>query len=1485
MREDIQNLPVLGEEELNPMTQSPDENDRVVADFFNPKKLIREIDEDNPARRELGSIFEPYGGVKRIDKRLGLEDLGDIPEARAQAQTGIEKLSMILPRINAKILSEVAKIPGELGGLAMWAADGFDIAKFEENVNNAWVKAIDEKAQEFNDEILPVYKRRAIEEGGFFKQITSPEFWATEGADGIGFLASMMTPGIALRALGLGSKVMKLATLGAKGSKFGKAGKLSRLGLKAGDNINDWASAGVNTLVEAVAEGTETMNSLKQSLQQKRYEDLIKAGHTEEEAEAMSNEYIESDEVKRSLGKAGFGTFSKNLPILMASNVLDQKWLFRGFRQGEAAGVIGRRTADAIGKTGDDVLSNINRLTPKQLWGKAGKTVGTGILKEGFWEEGMQFSASELEKQKVLNPDKATNILETYAESLSDTDMQKSIFLGAMLGGVMGGIGGYRSDKREDEYLFGEEEKKYSKFRKLLGAQDRPGRKGVINVFKDNFVKRYQSVGDLYEKNENGDPILDENNQPKIDEAKLAEYGNSIILDEIEREQLNDLIEQGDREGFEYIKNIRDFKYMAPFIKEEGGYELLKEHINKLAKSEFEELQKTGLYDNMSIEEIKKDLLAKADKINNIYKKGESNMVDLFEVDKNTKKYARDFSEKMFDQYLSSEYTIQSNNERIRTLSKIASEVASQGYQTKPVTADKLVPGHMIRINGEVKQVIQSKDNVLRTIGLDSKQESKELKESDVLELITNISPVDRKRLFDSLFHVEGYAKQIDNVRNNQEKLFSKEGQQKAFDEYVSSFEKIKKETKDIPKQEKKDKIDEAETTEDLDGLKEEVKESDLSEKEKKDLEEEIRQKQAQIDQLAAQMQKNKTFKSKNEDEQADELANKINLGFDKTDPIDSVVDSLTKKNIFSKSTVDQLTQDSEDTYETDRHQDDKNLDESEDKLAESEFKTTYVNLAYLAIKYDEGGTYIKTRLDKFGNIVFGAPEHSIPSIPEAYAPGTKLIMYIDSSQATAEDTIDTIPIAIQTIEDYEAKKQPYLFVHRMDWITDKRVAKKNIEEVKEQTKALRKLIFDTKVPQVTFVMSKTNGWLNRPPKGTKNPKQYSIRDVIKDDTRPVLGMGSRDNTLWTDGSINVLNGYQTLSGIPYLVLPTANGENFAVWLKQEAIKNNPNFEKYNKTVVAIIEEYVNNPESIKSIQDLRAEVGKYYHVNTDKLTDELLKNENKQLIFHIQEDKFHGIKVVLVRRDGDKDVLYDYFYKKGKWIAKKGNKVINISDMAEELGNRIPNKYPNITKEGIIAGKNFTVYELVNDKLTKVKKDYIDFLSENRVVTTSIQPNMVNNTRTYFSQPNIAISANLNLIKPYESKKEKKEEEDIDSIELLRRTIFNALVKEADKHEVKDDPTYDDMQRDLEWIGTIIPVNEFLATHNKVLRNLFTEEELKSFEEVDDLIVDSEKIAKFDELLKQLTETTFTEKQEEEGKRIEEYCKGVTGKGSKISR
>jgi len=1333
--------------------------------------------------------FEDFNKYLRDQGRID-PVYGDIEEQRAQAQSDVAKLSMMLPRIGAKIVTETAKIPGEVAGLIEWGTTGFDIDKFSDSVDNAWVRAIDNAAEYVNEDILSVYKRREVEQGGFWRQITSPEFWATEGADGIGFLAAMMVPGALLRSAGLGEGVIK----GLTGviNKFGKAGKLSRAGMKAADNVNVWTSAGVNTLVESVAEGAENMKGTEQALFKKKLDELLATNQYDpQQASDLAQEYVKSPEVQSQISNGGYKTFMANLAILMGPNLLDQKWLFKGFSNLEAKGVIGSRMSGAVGKTTEDALESITRLTPKQIKGKVGKEFLLGVGKEGFFEEGLQYAASKQQEQKIIDPDNATNLLETYAEALSDTDMQKSIFLGAMLGGVMGSVGGYRSAKREDEYLFGSEGKEFSKFRKFLGAKDTEPTKGVIDVFKNNFVKRYQSVNDLYKtKTVNGkeELELDEKGNPVIDTEKITKYGSQLINDAVLKEKLKDAADRGDKEGYEYLKSIMDFQYIVPFVTEEGGYELLKQHINNLAEKDLQELAQSGMYDaELTNDEVKQDLLKKAAKINNLVKKADKDIIRLFSTNKENEKYARGYMQELYDSYISSEYQKDFINTRLSDLNSLSNHIISESLETEVVNIKDTSVGDIVVLDGEKQQIIDKKDNNLKTINLDGDIKDKDISTiTDKVEKVKNIHPITRDSLGEILFNKNFYKKDLNNLVANQEKLFNKKGQQQAFEEYTQRFNKIIKDAEKIPTTSVKEELTNTETIEDLETLKGKITDStEISDKNKKDL---VKETEAKI--RAKEAEKAKLEAERKAKEKPVEPVTEETVG-------GVITTEDLKKQAKPLEQIHEVTTEEPVEYDIDRKQEGRGdkLDASEDQLAESEFKTTYVNVAYLAIEYDEKNGTIRSKLDANKKLVFNTEEQSLSSIPGEYTPGTEMVMFVyeghdeltKGQYEAYKDDVDNIPIAIQKLEDYNAGKQPFLFVHKMNWITPNRVAEHSLEQVTTETKALREFVVKNGAT-VTTLVDKSGGWINKPPKGTKNPNYYSIREIIGNDTRPVIGFGDKLGNL--DANIEAENSHNVVSGIPYLVLPRANNTNFAIWLKQEAIKNNPNFSKYTQTVTKIFEEYVKDTIDIKSLKELREEIGKYFHVNTDSLSDDLLKNEKKEYIFRISENDKSQPRITLITQQG----LQDYYFIKNKqgewnWVASKGGKTTTIKNMAEELGSRIGNKYPNITKKGVEAGSEFEVYELQGENLVKVKKDYIDFLSDNRVVTSTVQPRVINGVRTYFSQPNIRINTDINQMKVLRTaeKQEKSYEEKVTDIERRRQ---EELLKRVPKKEelYKDD-------------------------------------------------------------------------------------------------
>ena len=123
--------------------------------LFNPKlfnvELLQDLSRNLPAQGlpegvpPLETDFMPIPDQPRsFERNLGplYDPTLDNEELLALRQSGLERWVHFIPRIGIKVLSEVAQMPGYLGGLGSWAATGFDPAEIGRMVDNGWINAI-----------------------------------------------------------------------------------------------------------------------------------------------------------------------------------------------------------------------------------------------------------------------------------------------------------------------------------------------------------------------------------------------------------------------------------------------------------------------------------------------------------------------------------------------------------------------------------------------------------------------------------------------------------------------------------------------------------------------------------------------------------------------------------------------------------------------------------------------------------------------------------------------------------------------------------------------------------------------------------------------------------------------------------------------------------------------------------------------------------------------------------------------------------------------------------------------------------------------------------------------------------------------------------------------------------------------------------------------------------------------------------------------
>jgi len=573
-------------------------------------------------RRNIGKFFD---GTYDPSYQW-LED-----EASRRQRAAVRTLYMI-PRIGAKVAVEAANMMGSTYGLLAWLTTGFQKDKIGLLVNNAFHRAVLDVEERIKAG-LPVYVSDRIKNGSLFDNIFSSQFWATEGADGVGFLLSFLIPGQAMKALNFGAKTAKLLKPGlAAASKYIKAGEEASSAVgKALATTNvargiDMVGASViNTVFEAVAEGGESYRNVLQ----------------------------ETNDVNKAANAAA-DVVSKNFLILLPSNFVDQWWLFRDIRffKREGSDLARKSIKENIlskvidPKTGKPIAEAYTR----SAWSKAGKRVKLlleGTMKEGVWEEGVQFASQEQAKKEALGLDldkedenlfdELVDVARTYIESLSDVDMQKSMFLGSVLGGGEAQIAVSREWAAERRLLEGTEEYKPSAFARFWGAKERPATEGLRQLVNRNWNERYASVLDLAYTTKDADgnikPVYDDDGNIKLDPAKVEAFTIDKLASYLEKMILIEASKANDETTFRHIRKKLNFRYMYPFISQEGGLSVLLKHIDALAEADKKYFIDEGMDPAMlSIEDIKEELRKDAEEFYEVYNRV-NNTHELYKSD------------------------------------------------------------------------------------------------------------------------------------------------------------------------------------------------------------------------------------------------------------------------------------------------------------------------------------------------------------------------------------------------------------------------------------------------------------------------------------------------------------------------------------------------------------------------------------------------------------------------------------------------------------------------------------------------------------------------------------------------------------------------------------------------------------------------------------------------------------------------------------
>jgi hypothetical protein len=618
-----------------------------------------------------------------------------LSEQRAQNQSASEQLFKGVGRILTTVGTEIGKVPGYVGGgVAALIGEATDPLTGKETnsmsimVDNMWVNAF-EKLDEDIKSTMPIYLTKDVQEGNIVDKLGSSAWWSTTGADGIGFLLSMYAPGQFLKAAKIGSflagglegignsskllgKTLTSANILSKG-EFGAINASSKLI----NNLDSGAAVLANTFIESSAEAANTFDNIKKSYLQ-------------------ANPNATEEEINTNAGNAAANVFKTNMALLLVSNAIDEVLLFKGFNQ-SADKVAKQSLIGRLFKDGKIDLEAAKKIGIKKASMDAATAIPKAFAKEGLFEEGLQYEVQTHFEDVANNKTKkefTEDVLGDYFDDLfTSPEMQESVVLGGILGGGASLVGSVTNYKAEKDILFGREAKTNDSFMgRLLNRKQKDAQPGLANILQDNYINSFRTIHDIAKLDNDNKPILD-NGKVVIDETKLQSF-----VDQKEKmltlNQLHNIaILEGNKEEQEMYGNMLSFNYFLPFLQQEGGYEVLQQHIgDQLTDLMVNKAEAAGVkITEEQKESTKKELLAKAKSYNDIYQEVKNNTNTELSVKKNkdnAEKYSN-WQSDVFNKKLQALISYQEVEKKLNTLNSTFNFV-DENNKIKVLTEDEL---------------------------------------------------------------------------------------------------------------------------------------------------------------------------------------------------------------------------------------------------------------------------------------------------------------------------------------------------------------------------------------------------------------------------------------------------------------------------------------------------------------------------------------------------------------------------------------------------------------------------------------------------------------------------------------------------------------------------------------------------------------------------------------------------------------------------
>ena len=493
-----------------------------------------------------------------------------ISENRAQRQPWLSKLGSGTGRVITKAGIEVLKMVPTIGGTIIGGiGEIFDSENnqfFETAVNNSWIKSLDNLNETVNTELLPVYVKKAVENGNIWENFKSIDFWAKEGADGLGYMLAMFAPGAIINKMGIGAKLFAgVNKIGAMGSKVDDAvSVLGKINVTPG-SINVTSAAIANTIFEAGAEAKGAGDSYVARMQPK-----------------LDSGEISQEDFDIGKGEAMRDVFISNVTILAVPNLIMAKMLW------------GKGLNKATGNIVDDAGKVLTTMPTKSLLSKVGegaKTFGKGSLREGFFEEGMQSVAEEYHVNRAVKGEqRGEGVLNTlksqfdllgdlgpaYIDMITSVEGQKAVLLGSMMGGPMQVVTNILQKNQESKAL-----------NNLLPELAK----------LDSFYQIF--TGDVHKEDGTLDP------------KKFKDKAQAIGLSEHLSEYYDKAIASGDEKTIESMRAFVSGELIKNFIfNDELGLTALHQYFEQ-SKT----IEEVALKEKKEVEDISKTILSRAEKL------------------------------------------------------------------------------------------------------------------------------------------------------------------------------------------------------------------------------------------------------------------------------------------------------------------------------------------------------------------------------------------------------------------------------------------------------------------------------------------------------------------------------------------------------------------------------------------------------------------------------------------------------------------------------------------------------------------------------------------------------------------------------------------------------------------------------------------------------------------------------------------------------